>query len=115
GQLVAVAEGVVDPADGALRWSDGARSIALVGDELVSMNCWGFQPSVLAPLNDAFARFVASGGVESGEESLLPSVVSGLLPKPGGASMTVLSSEDRCLGVTHASDADIVRSALTSR
>jgi hypothetical protein len=115
-QLVGVAEGTVTPADdGSLAWSDGGASRPLTGDELASMNCWGFEPAIVPDLQEAFADFIAGGGVEAGRESLLPTVVSQLLPMPGGQRVTVLPTTASCLGVTHSADLDTIRSRLAAK
>ena len=114
--LTGVLEGTVtSAADGSLSWSDGTTTRALSGDELASMNCWGFQPSIIPALQRAFGDFIADGGVEGGQESLLPQVVSGLLPTPGGRPVRVVPTTASCLGVTHAADLDTLRSLLAAK
>jgi hypothetical protein len=78
------------------------------------MNCWGFRPAIVEALREALDRFIADGGVESGEESFLPTVVRSLLPAPAGRRVTALASAEPCLGVTHPADADALRAYLVA-
>jgi hypothetical protein len=83
------------------------------GDEPVSMNLWGFTPAIVPVLTEAFAAFSAGGGIAAGEELFLPTVVGQHLGPPAGLDVTVLVSEDRCLGVTHPDDVPLLRATLT--
>jgi NDP-sugar pyrophosphorylase family protein len=110
-RLVEIAEGTITTAeDQSLSWSDGTRTEALAGDELVSMNCWGFRPSILDVLDRAVNDFLDAGGATGTAEVLLPTVVGEIVDD--GATVTVLASDDQCLGVTHADDVDVLRRTL---
>ena len=78
------------------------------GNPWVSMNMWGFQPSIMEDLADAVARFLALG---TGDEVLLPDVAAGLAAS--GARLRVIPCEEPCIGITYAEDVQIVRDALT--
>jgi hypothetical protein len=83
------------------------------GDEPVSMNLWGFTPAILPVLEDAFAQFEASGRIAAGEELFLPNVVGENLVSAGGdLVVTMLVSDDRCLGVTHPDDVPLLQETL---
>ncbi len=89
---------------------DGARSIQpdgsavpLTGDELVSMNMWGFTPELFAPLRQDFDRFLKSSGNELKSECYLPNSVNTLVAA-GAARVRVLSSPDAWFGVTYRED-----------
>jgi NDP-sugar pyrophosphorylase family protein len=69
----------------------------------ISMNLWGFQPSVF----EGLARAVASRG---SSEVYLPDVVGAMIA--GGAVVRVLRCELPCVGITHADDVDAVRRTL---
>jgi hypothetical protein len=84
------------------------------GDEPVSMNLWGFTPAILDVLNNAFAAFSAGDGIAAGEELFLPNVVGEHLRSAGGdLTLTMLLSDDRCLGVTHPDDVPLLQETLT--
>lgn len=93
---------------------DGARSVQadgqavpLSGDELVSMNMWGFTPELFAPLREDFGRFLKSSGGELKSECYLPNSVNTLVGQ-GLARVRVLSSPDAWFGVTYREDRESV-------
>jgi len=117
GHLTGIVEGAVDVGDDGLTWrpigAAEAEAQAMKGDEPVSMNLWGFSPSIVAILTEAFAAFSAGGGIAAGEELFVPNVVGEHLGPPAGLDVTVLVSEDRCLGVTHPDDVPLLQATLT--
>ena len=82
------------------------------GDEPVSMNLLGFTPAIMPVLTEAFSAFEAGGGIDAGEELFLPNVVGQHLGPPAGLDVTVLVSDDRCLGVTHPDDVPLLQETL---
>lgn len=104
--LVAVREGQVEK-DGGLHFRTATSVEALRGDEIVSMNIWGFRPSVFGVLASAVA---ARGAREPDAEVFLPDVVSTMVA--GGAVVRVLRSDERCIGITYREDVDAVRTQL---
>ncbi len=109
GMLRTVVEHTKIEQDGA-----GARSIqadgsttALTGDELVSMNMWGFTPTVFAALRGDFERFLREQGGEQKSECYLPNSVNTLVGA-GAARVRVLSSPDAWFGVTYREDRESV-------
>jgi hypothetical protein len=90
--------------------------IELTGDEIVSMNLWGFSPGIFAQLESALASFdPESVPTEEGKppELLLPSVV-GELVAAGQARVKVVMTKGRCIGITHPDDLDLVREMISS-
>ena len=71
---------------------------------LVSMNMWGFRPSIL----DVLAREVDAFDGEG--ELLLPDVVARYVD--AGGTVRVLHSTGRCIGITHREDEATVRAEL---
>ena len=89
---------------GIARDGDGGRAgeRQLAGDMLVSMNCWGFTPSLFAELEPAFNTFLATGpGAKN--ECFLPTVVNDAIAS-GAARVELLESEAPWCGVTHRDD-----------
>ena len=76
-------------------------------DTWVSMNMWGFQPSIFEQLEHAVDAFTASGATG---EVLLPDVVSTMVAT--GADVHVVRCEQRCIGITYADDVRAVRAEL---
>ena len=73
------------------------------GDELVSMNMWGFGIQVFGYLEERFKHFLNEYGNEEKSEFLIPGVVSDLI-KEGIESVDVLTSNEKWFGVTFPED-----------
>lgn len=95
--------------DGALRDVDSNR--LLDPDAVVSMNFWGFMPSIFPVLRQDFDQFLRSAGGDSGAECLLPHMVDRKL-RTGELRVSVLSSAGRWFGMTYQQDRDAVARAL---
>jgi hypothetical protein len=91
---------------------DGARQ-RLHGDELVSMNMWGFTPGLLLALERRFAHFLDQPDLTRDAEFLLPEVVQ-LLVSQGEFRVQLLSGSGDWCGVTFREDERRVRFFLSS-
>ncbi len=85
---------------------DGKTWVSLSGSEAVSMNFWGFTPSVMPELKKAFKEFLVS--LPSSADPLkaecqLPGVIDSLI-KAGRARVKILSSGEQWYGVTYQED-----------
>ncbi len=92
---------------------DGKTFIHFPGENLVSMNFFGFTPSLFGLLEDRFPEFLTES-IETNplkSEFLIPQEV-GLMLRKGIASVRVLSSPDRWYGVTYHEDKPEVQRAL---
>lgn len=89
--------------DGAVHTDPQGRVHNLSGDELVSMNMWGFTPGIFDHLERAFARFLRERGGEDGAEFMIPTLVNDLVAG-GQAKVRVLRSSDAWFGVTYRED-----------
>jgi UTP-glucose-1-phosphate uridylyltransferase len=105
GFLEGVAELTKIERDGAhARNTDASgKVIRLSGDEIVSMNMWGFTPHVFEQLRDYFQNFLESKGTEMRSECYLPSAVNEYA-QAGSARVTVLRTHDSWFGVTYRED-----------
>ena len=93
---------------------DGGRTwTQLPGDTMVSMNFWGFTPSLLDQARARFPDFLdealASNPLKA--EYLLPTLV-GRLIQQGRATVRALSSRDKWYGVTYQEDKPTVTAAI---
>jgi len=77
----------------------------------VSMNMWGFTPSLFAELDSRFPDFLHEAGDDPKAEFLLPEVVGELLAE-GKARVRVLPTQERWLGVTHPEDKAWVKTGI---
>ena len=83
---------------------DEDSGVLLPPDTVVSMNFWGFMPSVFDEMQAYFEAFLHSeAGREPKAECLLPNMVGALL-KEGKLSVSVLRSKDRWFGMTYHED-----------
>jgi hypothetical protein len=93
------------------RYTDAAGVEHLVaGDELVSMNMWGFTPTVFPELRLRFRHFLEglSKNTDTSSEFLLPAAVQGMIDD-GSARVRVLRHDGQWCGITFADDRDRVR------
>lgn len=89
---------------------------ALSGDEIVSMNLWGFSPLIFEGLEDALGAFdpkTAPHQPGKPPELLLPSVVAELVGA-GKAAVRVRRTEGRCIGITHPDDLPAVQEIVAA-
>ncbi len=96
--------------DGTLRDLNADRPLA--PDTVVSMNFWGFMPSIFPVLRRYFEDFLRSGaGAELHSECLLPVMVGDLLEQ-NALEVLVRPSGDRWFGMTYREDREIVAGEL---
>jgi len=81
------------------------------GHEPVSLNFWGFRPSLFAHLQERFARFLAARGQDLKAEFYIPTVVDELINE-GRATVRVLETPDQWFGVTYREDTERVVSRI---
>lgn len=75
----------------------------LTGDEVVSMNMWGFSPSIFGLLKERFRSFLERSGSDARAEGYLPSAINDLI-LAGRARVKVLSTNDTWFGITYRED-----------
>ncbi len=93
-------------ATGAHYFEDDGTERFLSGNEIVSRNLWGFQPSIFHHLKVHFQRFLKERGYEKNSELFIPTVVDKLVGKEK-VTVKVLRTNDKCFGVTYRRDAAI--------
>jgi len=83
---------------------DGEHWLDIPLGTLVSMNMWGFSPTLFAELEERFRQFLGGDNqtLETAEY-LLPEVVGDLVQE-GRAHITVIPTSERWVGVTHPED-----------
>ena len=80
---------------------------ALTGDEMVSMNMWGFNPDIFEHLRREFGEFLSVRGADEKAEFYIPSVVNGLIAT-GKKRVMVLPTDAAWFGVTYREDRPLV-------
>ncbi|MDO4316014.1 MAG: sugar phosphate nucleotidyltransferase [Oscillospiraceae bacterium] len=97
-------------ADGSLK--DLAEDRALAPDTVVSMNFWGFTPSIFPALRAYFEAFLRNeAGDNLKAECLLPVMVDSRM-RAGALEVSVLESADRWFGMTYQQDREVVAEEL---
>ncbi len=77
------------------------------GEEIVSMNMFGFTPSIFDYLEEMFYTFIDENGEKDKSEFFIPSVVSNLI-NADIATMKVLKTPNKWFGVTYKEDKPFV-------
>jgi hypothetical protein len=106
-RLTAIREGTVRTRPDGLRFEASGTASAMCRDASVSMNMWGFRPSIFEVLARAVAAYVAA---PDAEEVRLPDVAASLVTTSG--TVRVLRCDADCIGLTHPEDLPLVAAAL---
>ena len=93
------------------RFLEGETWHPLTADEPVSMNMWGFTPTLFAQAEETFRAFIAKDGTQPKAECLLPTAVDKLVQR-GAATVKVLTSKEAWLGVTYPEDKPAVAAGV---
>ncbi len=78
---------------------------------IVSMNFWGFHPSIFKPLREQFRAFVEANRDKPKGEFFIPLTVDSLI-QSGEIQLKVLTSNDKWYGVTYQEDKPIVQASF---
>lgn len=91
---------------------DGSTWVDIPFGSMVSMNTWGFTPSLFKELDERFPAFLRSSGDNILKaEFFIPTVVDNLISE-GKANVKVLPCSARWYGVTYQEDKPVVKQAL---
>jgi len=94
----------IDKTGNGARYTDDSGQLkSLSGDEVVSMNMWGFTPSIFRHLEPRFGEFLRTQAANPKSELYLPTIVNALLAE-GRAQVKVLRTRDAWFGVTYPED-----------
>jgi hypothetical protein len=94
-------------ADGAEAPGPEGKTLKFTGEEVVSMNLWGFKPSCFDFLGSEFRSFINKNGMDLKAELDIPTSVDKFV-KNGQITIKVLMSNDRWFGVTYREDKPFV-------
>ncbi len=90
------------------RYTDAAgQTHPLTGNETVSMNMWGFAPTIFDHLQTQFVEFLTGPGRQEKSEFYIPTVANTLIQQHK-ARVKVLPSRDIWVGVTYQEDRPVV-------
>jgi len=88
---------------GAVFFNGQGQKCRLSGDEIVSMNLWGFMPSIFPHLQSQFADFLKEFGNDEKTEFFIPTAIDELLHS-SQERVKILHTDDRWFGVTYRED-----------
>ena len=83
----------------------------LSGDEVVSMNMWGFTPQLFSQLEKLFSEFLSDNIDNFSSEFYIPFAVDNLI-QSNIATVEVLETTEQWFGVTYKDDKSYVQSAV---
>ncbi len=92
------------------RLEDGGW-LDLDGEEVVSMNFWGFDPSIFNWLQVGFFDFLNKYGHDPKAEFLIPEFIGELL-RQRKVKVFCLPTDEKWLGITYAEDLPVVRKGI---
>lgn len=102
----------IEKTTGGARYTDSAGvAQALTGDEIVSLNFWGFTPGIFPQLEKLFADFKAKHAGDPKAEFYLPTALS-TLNERGEARVALLQSSDDWFGITYREDLPATQAAI---
>ena len=94
----------IEPDGARAKHTDGAGQVHLLtGDEIVSLNMWGFTPKLFGQLRSEFITFLKANAQNEKAEFYIPTVVNSLV-SAGTAKCRVLRTTDSWFGVTYRED-----------
>jgi UTP-glucose-1-phosphate uridylyltransferase len=88
-------------------FDESQRQVVLTGDEVVSMNFWGFQTTIFDYLQSQFEQFLKERGNDPKAEFFIPAVINNLIAKDL-AEVKVLQTPDKWFGITWRQDKENV-------
>jgi hypothetical protein len=101
---------ITSESDGIFYYRNEKR-ILLKGNETVSMNFWGFHPSLFGYLEEGFVKFLEEKGQELKSEFFIPMFVDELI-KTEKAKVKILTSDASWFGVTYQEDKPVVKERI---
>lgn len=94
----------IEKAGDQAKYTDEAGNThTLSGDEIVSMNIWGFTPSIFNHFQRLFIEFLQQHGQEEKSEFFIPTEVNTLIAQ-NQVRVKILASQDSWFGVTYQKD-----------
>jgi dTDP-glucose pyrophosphorylase len=102
----------IEPDGAAAKYTDAAGLVhPLTGEEVVSMNMWGFTPTIFGYLHEQLIAFLKKHGKDEKAEFYIPTVVNTLVGT-GQERLKVLRTTDSWSGVTYREDSPHVSASI---
>lgn len=97
--------------DNRVYFEEEGKLVPLENNTLVSMNFWGFHPSVFNHIESQFVTFVKENSTNPRAEFFIPLVINSLI-NTGKAKVKVIPNKEKWYGVTYKEDKPIVQEAF---
>jgi dTDP-glucose pyrophosphorylase len=94
-------------------FDDSGNRNDLTGDEIVSMNLWGFTPVVFDQLEKGFRKFLKERGQDPKAEFFISSHIDDVL-KEGHARVKILPTRENWFGLTYKEDKEPASAEIRS-
>ncbi len=94
-----------------ISYPDGDTNISLDENTIVSMNFWGFHPSIFKTLQIELHQFMEENKTSETAEYYIPTLVDKMIQE-GNAICKLLTSNDKWYGVTYKEDRPVVEEAF---
>src|ERR1700760_386997 len=112
--LVSIAERTkIYEEGGKITYEEGEKKFEVPFDSKVSMNFWGFDPSVFAYTERMFREFLQEQGTNPKAEFFIP-IIGDKFIKNDGGSIKVIGTGAKWFGVTYKEDAPEVQKSLNA-
>jgi NDP-sugar pyrophosphorylase family protein len=112
GNLVSIAERTKIYQDGGkITYEEGGQKFVVPFDSTVSMNFWGFDPSVFDYIGKIFAEFLKEKGTDPKAEFFIP-IIGDKFIREGKGNIRVIPTSAQWFGVTYKEDAPGVQASL---
>lgn len=97
--------------NGVIQYVENGNAVNMTGDEICSMNFWGFRPALFDTLEEKFITFLEKSGQELKSEWYIPNIIQQAIDT-GETCINVLSSNSHWFGVTYPEDRAAVVESL---
>ncbi|MBU2514749.1 nucleotidyltransferase [bacterium] len=87
------------------------KLVELSADSMVSMNFWGFSPSIFDILEDRFIKFLQENGQNDTSEFYITEALDHAI-RSGAAKIKVIPTNEKWFGLTHMEDKDGVSKGI---
>jgi dTDP-glucose pyrophosphorylase len=104
---------IIRDVDNDIYFFENDAKIPLAEDTIVSMNFWGFDPSVFEMTRKMFVDFVKENFDNPTAEFYIPKVANNYV-ETGKADLTVMTTRDQWYGVTYKEDKQTVQEAFNA-
>lgn len=113
GKLTAITERLKIMREGeSVIFSDESGAVMNISENaVVSMNMWGFMPSLFRYLEEDLIRFLQENSTSAKAEFLLPNVIDRLI-KSGEVDIPVMQTDSKWFGITYKEDLEMVKGKL---